>query len=213
MAKRKYTAVERAAAIEFGSYAIYKKSRLAEFQGDFHSGVYFAQYTLPDYDVCRCLWRSSTARSRRLRRRLAPMIEDGAFFITLTFRDSVLDSTSPATRRKYVRRFLKDIASDFVANKDFGKDFGREHYHAVISSLHDRLGDLVLVHDEKGAHATLKGWPYGYSNWEAIGRSSGDSLHLVCVSRYLSKLQNHALKGTASDEVMIYSRKAKNGKR
>lgn len=90
MAKRKYTATQRAAAIEFGDYAIYKRSRAVMRRGDWKDPAYFAQFYLPSYDVCRCLWRASFARSKRLRLRLAPMVEKGAWFVTLTFEDSVL---------------------------------------------------------------------------------------------------------------------------
>lgn len=210
MGKRKYSPEQRAFAIENGDYAIYKSARVRLLKDNhiefLESKEYWAHLYLSNADVCRCLWRASWARSYRLRKRLEPMIMEGAWFVTLTFRDSVLGSTSAKTRRKYVREFLKALAVRFVANKDFGKDFDREHYHAVVSMPYD-LGDLALVHDAKGAHATLPGWAYGFSNWERIGKPSPDDPStLRRVSKYLSKLQNHALKETASDEVMIFSR-------
>lgn len=209
MAKPKYSADERAWALESGDYDIYRGAALKLLKGDhldfLHSSEYYAHLNLFNYDVCRCLWRASRARNRRLRKRLAPMLEAGAWFVTLTFRDEVLRSTSAKTRRVYVRSYLKSICCSFVANKDFGMDFHREHYHAVISLPFD-MSTFGIVHDSKGAHSTMVGWDYGFSNWERIGKVGGDGHDLVRVGKYLAKLQNHAVKATASDEVMIFSR-------
>lgn len=210
MAKSKYSADERAWALESGDYQIYKSARLQLLKDDhiefLHSSEYFAHLNLCDYDVCRCLWRAESARTHRLRKRLAPMIMEGAWFLTLTFDDLHLASTTPETRRVYVRKFLKSNFLHFVANKDFGRDFGREHYHAVVSMPFD-LAVFALVHDANGCHSKLDGWICGFSNWEKVGRL-GTGEDLKHVSRYLAKLQNHALKETASkDERMIFSRR------
>lgn len=215
MGRRKYSPTARAYALESGSYAIYRKARaklLKENHLEFlESKEYWEHIYLPDYDVCRCLWRSAFARGYRLRKRLEPMILDGAWFLTLTFNDSVLASTTPVTRRKYVRRYLKSLAVNFVANKDFGSRNEREHYHAVVSLPYD-LDAFALVHLSDGAHSTCAGWVYGFSNWEKIAKPTDDDPNTIKrVSRYLAKLQNHALKETASDEVMIYSRSKNNG--
>lgn len=206
--KRKYSASERAWAIESGDYAMFRKAAIGSIKEnnfDFlHSEEYLSTLNLHDYDVCRCLWRASRARQRRLRNRLKPMLLNGAWFITLTFRDAVLASTTASVRRAYVRRFLKSLCLDYVANKDFGKDFEREHYHAVVS-MPFCLDSFALVHDSKGCHSTLSGWDYGYSNWERIGQFNGED-DLRNVAKYLAKLQNHAVKSTASDEIMIFSR-------
>ena len=53
-------------------------------------------------------------------------------FLTLTFNDKTLATTSAETRRRYVARFLSNQCPNYVANIDYGGKRGREHYHAVI---------------------------------------------------------------------------------
>lgn len=203
----KFSDAQKAYAIESGSYAQFLQHRFCFLREDFWNPKYEGAFYLPDYDVCVSIWSSQHQRANRLRKRVKSMMEDGAWFLTLTFRDSVLASTSKESRRLYVRRFLKECFGAFVANKDFGKDFGREHYHAVVSNPLD-AAVLGLVHDSKGAHSTLVGWDYGYSNWEKV--SSGDAeKDLKRVSKYLAKLTNHALKETSCKERMIFSRSKK----
>lgn len=204
MARRmKHSDIERASALEFGSYAAFKRGWIRYLRGD--GSALCELSNLPDYDVCRCLHRSLLARSRRLKMRLAPMIKAGAYFVTLTFSDASLAGSTPAGRRIAVRRFLKGLALDYVANKDFGDIHQREHYHAVISNLVDS-DRLEFVHDSKGGHTTIAGWDYGFSNWERIGSEDGhDDLRFV--SRYLAKLKNHAIKESASSEMMVFSKR------
>lgn len=111
-----------------------------------------------------------------------------ALFLTLTFTDKCLNSTSPETRRKYVRRFLKENSVRYVANKDFGATNGREHYHAV-----------VLV---KGKLNYSK-WRYGCLNGQKIRLNGTSNTKLA---KYVSKLTNHAIKETCKRSVLIYSR-------
>ena len=108
-------------------------------------------------------------------------------FVTLTFNDDTLQSTSRESRRRYVARFLKTVAPCYVANIDFGKENGREHYHAVIM----------------GKKPYMDAWNcYGFSNAKTIG-SEDDAAPL---SKYVAKLTNHAIKETTQQCYMIYSR-------
>lgn len=202
--KSRFSDVEKAWAVESGSYAMYLRHRYCYLREDLSNPDYGSAFNLPDYLVCQSIWSSQHQRANRLRKRIKDMMEHGAWFLTLTFRDSVLASTSKESRRVFVRRFLKANFGKFVANKDFGADFGREHYHCVVA-LPDDAAVFSLVHDSKGAHASLNGWDYGFSNWEKIGSSDADK-DLKRVSKYIAKLSNHALKETSCKERMIFSR-------
>lgn len=138
---------------------------------------------------------ASFERSLRLRKRIKKILEASqspeynAIFLTLTFTDKTLNSTSDETRRKYVRRFLKENCISYVANKDFGARNGREHYHAA-----------VLL---KGKLNYSK-WKYGSLNGQKI-RLNGMSDD-VRLAKYIAKLTNHAIKKTCKRNVLIYSR-------
>lgn len=130
---------------------------------------------------------ASYERVKRLKNRLSSFIEDGkCCFLTLTFRDEILDKTSPETRRKYISRFLKSFGVPYVANKDFGKDFGREHYHAVI----------------KTARIDMQSYDYGFIFAETIHQTKDN----VKLAKYIAKLTNHAIKETTKRSVLLYSR-------
>lgn len=118
------------------------------------------------------------------------MVLDGkCLFLTLTFTDSTLSSTTPETRRKYVRRFLKSQCPVYVANIDFGGKNGREHYHALVRS-------------EK----------IDYRLWHKLGAIKGEHVRtsetdLTRTAKYIAKLSKHAIKETAGKGVrIIYSR-------
>ena len=130
------------------------------------------------------------------------MLNSGkCLFLTLTFTDKVLDSTSPETRRRYVSYYLKQFGVPYIANIDFGTadayidDNGnerqgtkREHYHAVIQT--DKI-DLSEWHK------------YGAIKLEKIRASQNDNIRLA---KYVSKLTNHAIKETTKRACLIYSR-------
>lgn len=129
-------------------------------------------------------------RKARCSSKVAEYVLNGeCVFLTLTFKDEVLNSTSEKTRRVYVRRYLKTFSDCFVANIDFGGKFGREHYHA-----------LVVVHSK-----VPKGnWSYGWLDVKKVKSTSDD---LARVSKYVAKLSNHAMKHKeGSFPRLIYSR-------
>lgn len=150
-------------------------------------------FLLADEDTCK-IWREAEkinlayyARVKRLKCRIADMLQEGTcFFLTLTFTDQVLESTSPLTRRRYVTRFLKSLGSSYCANIDFGSQNGREHYHAVV---------LCSSPD-------MSGWDkLGFSNAKKI--ASEDDF--TPIAKYVSKLTNHAVKATVKGSRAIYS--------
>lgn len=113
--------------------------------------------------------------------------EHGCVFVTLTFTDEVLASTSAETRRRYVQRYLKSQAQGrkYVANIDFGKENHREHYHAVVEGRLDPLQ-----------------WSYGALNVKQVRKTSKPA----ALAKYVAKLSNHAIKETCKRSVLIYSR-------
>lgn len=110
-------------------------------------------------------------------------------FLTLTFTDDVLASTSEDTRRRYVARFLKSISQNYVGNIDYGKLNEREHYHAIV----------------EGDQLDLSSWTYGFTKCIKVGYSDiiTDTARL---SKYINKLSNHATKKTTKGKKIIYSR-------
>lgn len=127
-------------------------------------------------------------RVSRLKRRIESICSERAYFLTLTFTDDVLATTNEKTRREYVKRYLSSISSNYVANIDYGKLHEREHYHSCIQC----------------EHIDHKLWIYGNLDFKLI-TSNDDSFLLL--SKYVSKLTNHAIKETCKRKAIIYSRK------
>lgn len=124
-------------------------------------------------------------------------------FVTLTFNDETLNSTTLETKRKYVKRYLKSQALFYIANVDYGAKNGRVHFHAVVTSQ----------------SLDLKKWhKYGAIKTEKIIVSTEKNSDVSkCVAKinakrlgkYISKLSNHAIKETASGCRVIYSENIK----
>lgn len=144
-------------------------------------------------------------RVKRLKTRVSKMLKKGpCLFLTFNFTDEALEMDF-SKRRDIVRRFLKQYNTLYIANADYGstdeyidrhgnvrKGTGREHYHALIQT------DFVNTHSwlEKG-----------------IGRIDVERVRIkqheedVCkLSKYISKLTNHAIKETTKRSAIIYSR-------
>ena len=102
-------------------------------------------------------------------------------FVTLTFRDDVLASTSERTRHRYVSAFLRVNCRDYIANVDYGRKNGREHYHAVVA-LDPKAPPLE--------------WQYGFVNVKSISVTP-ENRSKQRLSSYLLKLSNHAGKPNA----------------
>jgi len=134
---------------------------------------------------------ASCHRATRLRNRIETMLLNGdCLFLTLTFNDETLSNTSVETRRQYVRKYLKQFNCPYVANIDFGATNGREHYHAVINT----------------SSIDFKQWrSYGNINAERV-RNKSIELSKTRLSKYISKLSNHAIKETTRRCCLIYSR-------
>lgn len=155
-----------------------------------------AFYNDKDYQdimkVATSINHSSYKRRLRLHERIEGMLKSSqCLFLTLTFTDKVLSSTSEETRRQYVRKFLKSFNTQYVANIDYGLQNEREHYHCVIAI--DRI--------------EYSKWRYGNIDFERIRLSKRDiETSSKCLSKYIVKLTNHALKDTNKTCYVIYSR-------
>lgn len=156
------------------------------FKSDNWNKYYFENIKDMYFDCASRLVESRQARCKRASKKIEDLLQSGhAVFITLTFEDSVLASTSMETRRRYVARFLKEqCVGGYVANIDFSPK-EREHYHAVIDNRID-----------------LKKWSYGFSYAEQVRLHDGCSKRL---SKYVVKLTSHAFK-TTEQVRLIYSR-------
>lgn len=138
---------------------------------------------------CRRINIAYFSRKKRLKDRVNDLLHRGTcIFVTLTFRDDVLVSTTEETRRKYVQRYLKEKSDYYVANIDYGVDdlyTHREHYHALLVS------DFVE-----------RSWEYGFALHERVRTSSNPKV----IAKYISKLTNHAIKASTKRCCYIYSR-------
>ena len=144
-----------------------------------------------EFNECIKINNASYKKVQRLKHRISKMlIEGNCIFLTLTFSQQTLDNTTTHERRKAVVRFLKTCSSSYVANIDFGKDNEREHYHAIV------LTNSV----------NYKEWnKFGIINGERI-RLKGDNKDSERLSKYITKLTNHAIKETTKRNAVIYSR-------
>lgn len=142
--------------------------------------------------TCENINKAKRERSKRLSKKIDKMLVVGdCVFLTLTFKPEVLESTSEATRKRYVTRYLKTQSDHYCANIDYGKENEREHYHAVV------FGNSV----------DMTPWTdkYGFAFAERI-KYNGDVSTSDKLAKYVSKLTNHAIKNTARNNKVIYSK-------
>lgn len=157
-------------------------------------------YNYNDIKEARKINKASYSRVKRLKERVTGMLTSGhCVFCTFNFNDEILSTTTSETRRKYVTRHLKSFNCQYIANIDFGNDneyidrkgnkrkgTSREHYHALICI--DKL--------------PMK-WSYGFEFLEHVRIKNSTDVKL---SKYISKLTNHAIKETTKRYAVIYSR-------
>lgn len=142
--------------------------------------------------VCDNLNKARYKRSNRLESYIEKMLTYGqCSFLTLTFKDDVLETTKESSRRKYVTRYLARFSPFYIANIDYGGQNGREHYHVVI--MHKKKIDLSIWFKK-----------YGRIDLEPIRVKNAD-----CLSKYMTKLTNHAIKDTGRSKRLIYSDRIK----
>lgn len=153
--------------------------------------AFIKKYGYTTFKVANNINQAKYQRTIRLKNRIKEAIESGkAWFITITFSPNTLENTNEQTRRKYVTRWLKSVSKLYIANIDYGDLFGREHYHAVITS------------DNKPP----KNFKYGFIDILKVKTTKNDTIR---ISKYISKLTNHAIKHTTNSKRIIYSKRSK----
>lgn len=187
--------------IEYSNFmVVYNSNYYNDFDFNAHDkllDILFQKYGTFSYLEAYRINNARFHRISRLKKRVGYIISKRSFFLTLTFTNSTLSKTSSKTRREYVTRYLKSITNNYVANIDFGSKNGREHYHAVVQCEN-------ICHSD---------WIYGAINFELITIDDLDSnfneLTNERISKYISKLTNHAIKETTKRCSLIYPRKSK----
>ena len=158
------------------------------------------EYAYKDVKEARKINKANYFRVGRLVKRITSMLNKGhCIFCTFNFSDAVLNNTTADTRKQYVRKHLKSFNCVYVANIDFGTDkeytdrkgnkrkgTSREHYHALI-----QIDKLPLK------------WSHGFEYLEHVRLKDSTDIKL---SKYISKLTNHAIKETTKRSCLIYSR-------
>lgn len=171
---------------------------IKELDYKFRTGITYEDYEKLDevtlihggifVDEARKINHAYNKRTQRLKERIRSYLEKGqCIWLTLTFSEEVLYSTTLETRRKYVQRYLKSQSDYYLANIDFGKNTEREHYHAIVVS------DFINTSE----------WIYGFTWTERIKNHQDSEKKLA---KYTSKLTNHAIKETTKRQCYIYSR-------
>lgn len=183
-------------------YALYSKYCACAYgteinhKYDMYLGI-DCNFSALELKVLKQMYDSHRRRVQRLKQKIRfRVLNNKCLWLTLTFRDEVLYSTSELTRRRYISRFLKSLNIPFyVANIDYGdkeknlESKEREHYHAIIQAEHI---DMSLYN-------------YGFIYVERINNSV-DSV--ARISKYINKLTSHAFKdSTKNHSRLIYSRK------
>ena len=144
--------------------------------------------TPSDIREARLINNANSKRVQRLNDRIERYLQMGCcIWLTLTFNDDTLAKTTQNTRKRYVVRYLKSQSNYYIANIDYGKENEREHYHAVLVS----------------ERVDMTAWPYGFAYTERIKNHVSSPKK---ISKYVSKLCNHAIKETTKRSCYIYSR-------
>lgn len=150
------------------------------------SRYFYANVNDASFDCSTRLIESQYRKYTRAKDKISSIINkyEAPCFITFTFTDKVLKTTSALTRRRYVARFLKAHCIDYVANIDYSPKEQREHYHAIV-----------------GSRVDMSLWTYGFMFAEQIRIRYSTSQKLA---KYINKLTSHAFKVDVTR--LIYSR-------
>lgn len=155
--------------------------------------VYFDTYFPKEWEEAAKINHAMYERTKRLRGKMHYLLTHyDCAFLTLTFNNECLSSTSASTRRQYVSRFLNSFDCSYIGNIDFGKTNGREHYHAVVACV--------------PTNEQLLNYTAGFYKVDPVRDTSDDEIRLA---KYVAKLSNHAIKETTKRSALLYSRKHK----
>lgn len=136
--------------------------------------------------------RAQQRQRERLEKRIKNIISTckDAYFLTFTFTDRTMESTTEQTRLRYIKNYLNEQASEYVLNCDYGVRNEREHYHAIIKPKHK-----III---------LSKYKYGYLKAEKLFMLQRYNIKDAdLLSKFLS---DHATKETTKNSRIIYSR-------
>ena len=159
--------------------------------------------TFEEIKIIENITKAYYKRLKRCRNYIKFMFNNGdVYFLTLTFRNDVLNNTKENTRRTYVQRFLNKYFYYYCANIDYGDQNEREHYHAIVcipwfQSIKDPRKYVL--------NALTTDWlrVAGGNKCIKTGKKTTDFKRL---SSYINKFTNHAFKKTTKGKRLIYSR-------
>lgn len=114
------------------------------------------------------------------------------FFMTFTFNDKTLETTTRKTRRDRISRLLNDFSEDYILNIDYGEKNEREHFHAIVCISDSKNKSYPI---EKKGYVNFPyfddKYKYGYYSAELCRITPDDKKRL---SGYISKLTLHSIK-------------------
>lgn len=186
-----------------------KDSCFIQFFDEITNNQNSLEFNYVAFSIAETINENFYKRLARLRERVRSMLFLGhdVSFVTLTFTDDVLASTSPETRRRYVSRWFGNFENHYVANIDFGTEKGREHYHGLVVALPDSEPyDTFNGRPCYGFHIDapiINKWQYGIYDAEVIRYTDDDVMRLTT---YINKLTHHAMKETTKGSRIIYDR-------
>lgn len=140
-------------------------------------------------------------RVKRLHDKALEIIKQpSAIFLSLTFNDQVFEKMNSQSRRKNITRFLKKTCKCYIANIDYGSQKEREHYHALVIPLDNKI-------DNKEYEKVFYGSNIDFERVR-ISRKKNCDIESTSkkISKYVSKLTNHAIKETTQGCRIIYSK-------
>lgn len=138
------------------------------------------------WQECLKINRAYYQRVKRLRNKVAKMLENPCVFLTFTWRNSEsYFNTSIETKRKYVQRALNGLKCHYVANIDYGKKKERVHFHALVEC--ESVSQDI--------------WEYGNLDHESCYNKND-----AAICKYINKLTNHAIKETCKGNRCLYDR-------
>lgn len=159
------------------------------------------QYTKEEIEEAVKVNYASYKRQNRLQKKALEIIKsDSAIFLTLTFNDKVFSEMSKETRRQKITRFLKKTCNKYIANIDYGAKNEREHYHALVEPKGENI-------DNKEYYKMFYNSNINFERIKITSKKNHDiESTSKKVSKYVSKLTNHAIKETTHQNRIIYSK-------
>lgn len=137
------------------------------------------------FNACERINNARYQKTKRMNRFVQSAFNyHSCVFVTLTFSNETLSRTDETTRRKRVNEFLRPYGC-YAFNLDYGKENEREHYHALVVGC-ERV-------DGKPWHK------YGAIYCERVANNPNQPHKAL--SKYMTKLSNHATKGTTCGRV------------